>query len=47
MKKTFAKRFGALALAFMLAFVIGIELTPAGFNNMVINKVAKADIGKK
>ena len=44
MKKTLAKRFGALALAFVLAFSLGISLTPAGFNNMVINTVAKKSV---
>jgi len=37
MKKILTKCFGFLTLALAL----GIALTPAGFNNMVINTVAK------
>ena len=45
MKKS-AKRFSALALALALTLAFGISLTPAGFNNMVINTVAKTTNSK-
>jgi len=46
MKTKLVTRLSALAAALALALALGISLTPAGFNNMVINTVAKASNSK-
>ena len=44
--KKLAERLGALAVVLTLTLTLGLSLTPAGFNNMVINTVAKVSNSK-